>query len=202
MNGDEMKSCFLSALPLFAALALTACATTEPYNPTGSGSGSNGASSSSGSGAGAGSGAKGTGSSEEGEALFAVKGDATPDEIFGVWVSPSQTDGPITFDTRTRFSTDTMESAVRCTFRDSDDVLVASASSNARVSASEVAVLEANSDERVKGDLKCSVRINPTTTKACEAGMPKRDCFALDGTTLTLYGGSELDDAKLTKVSD
>lgn len=197
-----MKPLLSCTLHLFTALtffALAACSSTETSTSSSS-SGSSG--SSGGNGSSGSSGSSDTGNSEEGEALFAASGDATPDEILGVWANPSEKDGSFTFDSRMRFSADTIEAAARCTRNDTDDSLVASVAASGRVSSTEVAVLEAKSDKRLKGDFKCEVNLTPRTTKACKPTETKSGCFVLEGTTLTIYGASELEKVEMTKVSD
>jgi hypothetical protein len=140
-------------------------------------------------------------SSKAGEALFAASGNATPDTIFGVWSIPSINAGNFRYDTRARFTENTMEMALRCTRSDTSASLIAALSARARVSATEIAVLEATSDHRYNGDFDCEVTLSMITAKVCEEDAPKSNCFVLDGTTLTLYT-SELQTEEWTKVSD
>src|SRR5262249_48674501 len=120
----------------------------------------------------------------------------------GVWSSPKTHNGPLTIESRTRFSKNAMDVAVRCTRNDTDESLVAGVTVSARIGNDEVAVLEDKTDERKKGDFDCSASAHTNTTKACEPNDVRANCFVLDGTTLTLYGSSPIESLEMTKISD
>lgn len=142
---------------------------------------------------------KGSKNSEIGAALFAASGEATPDDIFGVWSVPVQSDGPHTLEAMTRFASDRIEMGARCTL-DSGEVAIAGTSARARVSNREISVLEATEDKRPVGEGTCRMRTHVNTAKACEEE-PFVNCFVLDGTTLTLYA-TPLEKSVATKISD
>lgn len=146
----------------------------------------------------------GSGGSAAGDALYASTpgSSVTPGELFGVWAG-SVARGGLTFDNRMKFTETSVTSATRCTFPDGTKSPTAAVTATARVSETEIAVLETVSDEQnVNGNL-CRVELRAMELPRCVDQPPfARSCFAVQGTKLALYGSSPLEDLDFTKVSD
>lgn len=159
--------------------------------------GSSGSSGANGGGAGPGGGAS------DGEALFdAPSGSATPGSIYGVW-GGSANDNGITFDMRMKMNASSMTVAARCE-RSGTSTPVAGVTVKARITDSEIDVLESAQDERKNGDLTCRASPKPGSIPRCgdkDEGF-EHDCFTLSGTSLTIFGTTSFDKMALTKLSD
>jgi hypothetical protein len=145
----------------------------------------------------------GTTGNPVGEQLFAApSGDVTSNSILGVWGGVIK-DGQFTFDTRTKLEARSVTFATRCQLPNGKTSAVASVVAAARVSETEVAVLETKNDERKTGDITCRASAHAGSTTACEVvdGF-QHDCFALDGLKLVLYGTTPFDKIEMIKISD
>lgn len=140
-------------------------------------------------------------SSPEGEALFAVAGTATPDDVHGVWSSRTLAGEDIEGNLRVRFSPESVEAAARCTLLSTGGTLFAYVRGRARISNSEISVLESKIDTRFLGDLRCSTNIDIATTPVCE-GETRSRCFLLEGSRLTIFGATSGQVDELVKISD
>jgi hypothetical protein len=187
---------FLSS---FALLSLAGCAGSDNVSGTGTPSGSSSGGSSSSSGGASSS----SGGSPAVDGLFqAPSGGATPDSLYGVW-GGSLKDLSFTFDSRIKLSESSMTFATKCVRDDGTQSAVVGVTVAARVNDAEIAVLESKQDEKKTGDITCRANARPGTTKKCEKvdGFQK-ECFALDGTKLVIYGTTSFDKMDLTKISD
>ena len=147
------------------------------------------------------SGSSTTGVSTKGDdSLFvAPSGEATPDDIYGTWGGAMKR-ANVTFDTRMRFSANRMTVAAKCQLDDGRTTDVASVTVTARVSEKEITLLESRRDEKKLDDFSCYANAHPETVKACGDDFVKTSCFALSGTSLTIYGEGE--QLELTKLAD
>jgi hypothetical protein len=143
------------------------------------------------------------GGSSEGAALFDTpSGKATPGSIYGVWGGSAE-DGGITFDIRYKLNASSVTVAGRCS-KGGATSPVAAVTVKARVSDSEIAILESKEDTQKNGDLTCTARPKPGTIAKCapkDEGF-EHDCFTLSGTTLTLFGTTSFEKVQMTKLSD
>jgi hypothetical protein len=140
------------------------------------------------------------------EALFGppTSSSVTPDSINGLWAG-SSSQFP---DIRLKLSGTTLILAQHCSSG------TAGLSAAARISASEIAILESKNTnvDNAPGPAGCGFDVRPvdiarcmaTTATAAESEGIASDsgCFFLSGTKLNFYGGSFLFDGKLTKLSD
>lgn len=126
--------------------------------------------------------------------------DVTPGSLFGLW---GGTDRKLdtSFDLRYRFAPKEMLHALKCT-NTSGNSVVASVVAAARITESEIAILESKTDSEAMGDLRCTIEAAPMTVKPCSDDGLKRSCFELSGTEMKFYGKSALDVVSLTKLSD
>ncbi len=131
-------------------------------------------------------------------------GSATRNSLEGVWAGVLE--APASdwrFDSRWRLTATSITFATRCVAPDGTESAIAAVTARARVSTSEIAILESKEDKRTLGDVTCRATARPGTAKRCgDDAFMKSDCFELDGTSLVVYGSSSLEKIELTKISD
>lgn len=141
-----------------------------------------------------------SGDSADHEALFTAGGDATPDSIFGVWGGTLEEAG-LRFDSRMKLDASSVTFATRCN-AGSETSAVVGVTVRARVSASEVAVLESDQNSVPFRNDSCRAQARVSTFKACTSEQMASNCFLLDGLELHFYGTNQFDKTTLTKISD
>lgn len=142
----------------------------------------------------------GCGASEADTLFDAPSGSVTPDTLYGLWGGKLVDDSGVS--NRIRFAPDSMSFATRCT--KGDVVLTAFVQVKARVTSDKYEILEDKSDSESSGRAACTAAARVGTLGKCVPdtfGGPSK-CFEVKGTTLTLYGISQLDKYVFTKLSD
>jgi hypothetical protein len=198
---EEIMNRFYALTLVALALGVYGCSgsTTTGADNNGGGSGSgNGGSSGGGS-------SNGGGSGSLGDSLFATPSStsATPDSIFGLWGGTLPEQG-WKFDTRLKFTDSEVNAATRCQSPDGQQGGIAAIAAKARVTNDDIAVLESKNDEKQLSGITCRASMAPSETKRCDPADKgfEKNCFTLEGTSLTMFGDTPFDKLAMTKISD
>jgi hypothetical protein len=121
-------------------------------------------------------------------ALFNAGGTVTTGVLLGVYESDKQAAGTVTATSRYDLRTDSITVGTRCT--------------GGGITKTPVVIAESKVATDSVAGVSCGVQLGAGTIPRCDAAVPatsRVNCFALDGTVLSLYIASTV---RLTKVAD
>jgi hypothetical protein len=133
-------------------------------------------------------------------ALFSAGGAVTPGVLLGVYESEKQTAGTVTATSRYELRADTITVATRCVGGGITKIPVVT--SAAVIGDAQIVIAESKVATDSVAGVSCGVQLGAGTIPRCDTALPataRVNCFALEGTALSLYITSTV---RLTKVAD
>jgi hypothetical protein len=133
-------------------------------------------------------------------ALFNAGGTVTTGVLLGVYESDKQAAGTVTATSRYDLRADSITVGTRCTGGGITKTPVVT--SAAVISDAQIVIAESKVATDSVAGVSCGVQLGAGTIPRCDAAVPatsRVNCFALDGTVLSLYIASTV---RLTKVAD
>ena len=148
-----------------------------------------------------------TGTSPDASALFdAPTGAVTAGTIFGLWGGVDDGNAGTSIDVRVKLTPTTISNALRCKLTSTQHQSgIVGVTAAARNTEDDLVFLESKNDSFDDGTIRCSTSVAPRELKRCASDVSpgfEESCFTLEGTTLTLFGDTQLDKLVLLKLSD
>lgn len=138
------------------------------------------------------------------KAMFDVPaGNATPNQVLGVWQSADQKAGDVTATTRWEVRDNRVILGMKCVSPTATEIVGGQVS--ATVSPTAIDVKEPKTASKQLGQVVCGVQITAGRLPACDAAAAESTytvCFLVKDKALTIYQGGPTKKQEFTKVAD